>query len=321
MRDYRFDVARVVCMTIIVAFIHLYAYIHPEVNSAYFIPACATLTNSCLGLFTFTSGFLLGKKYVFENGVKICFFYKKRLLRIIPLFVMASILLWLIGFNDLEKTFNGIVCISPFVKPRPYTIWYIPVILYCYLITPLVSRKSLTWKVCASICIMIIMFVIEGKNATFDKRFTYNMFFYLTGIITSTCFDWKMRFRNGNYIKTIWVVVFLFLLIIGHIHGNFHNLWFKRLASGMGVFALLFLCEIVSNIIFGKNNNIVSNKSKLIQFFSKAICFISYASMAIYLFHRLFFWLGEVMYNPSSNSIKWGYMALIVFPIMCIISI
>ena len=30
MRDYRFDVARVVCMTYIVAFMHLYGYVYPQ---------------------------------------------------------------------------------------------------------------------------------------------------------------------------------------------------------------------------------------------------------------------------------------------------
>lgn len=65
MRDYRFDVARVVCMTYIVAFMHLYAYIYPEGKETFYIPACKTFTDSCLGLFTFISGYLLGKKYQF----------------------------------------------------------------------------------------------------------------------------------------------------------------------------------------------------------------------------------------------------------------
>ena len=42
--------------------------------------------------------------------------------------------------------------------------------------------------------------------------------------------------------------------------------------------------------------------------------------MAVFMFHRLFFWLGEIIYNPSNESLKWGYMALIVFPVMCVLS-
>ncbi len=148
-RDYRFDVARVLCMTYIVAFVHLWAYIHPEVISANYVhPAFEMLCNSCLGLFTFASGYLLGSKYSFgkEGSSKIWPFYKKRVLRIIPLFLLAALALYLIGFNSAKATFNGLLCISPFVKPRPMTLWYIPVILWCYLITPLVSRNNITWS-------------------------------------------------------------------------------------------------------------------------------------------------------------------------------
>lgn len=63
MRDYRFDAARAVCM-IYVVFNHLYGYIY-DVKSACVIPAHAILSDACLGLFTFSSGFLLGSKYIF----------------------------------------------------------------------------------------------------------------------------------------------------------------------------------------------------------------------------------------------------------------
>jgi len=78
-RDYRFDVARVLCMTYIVAFVHLYAYIHTKAIAAVVIPSHAVLTDSCLGLFTFCSGYLLGKKYLFDNLPDVWLFYKKTL--------------------------------------------------------------------------------------------------------------------------------------------------------------------------------------------------------------------------------------------------
>lgn len=323
MRDYRFDVARVLCMTIIVAYVHLYAYIHPEVRSAYFIPACATITDACLGLFTFVSGYLMGMKYQFSSSQRksIWSFYKKRLLRIIPLFVLAAVFLWLIGFNGKQETINGVVCISPFVKCRPQTLWYIPVILYCYLVTPLVSRKSLTCKVCISVCIMAVLLVLEKRIPSIDKRLVFNVFFYLTGIVTSTFFDWKMQFRNGKLIQTAWITVFLVILIVGHQHGNFHSLWFKRLASSMGVFALLFICEWVSDFLFGKGvqEGAVKNSS-FVNVSASVIKYVSYASMACYMFHRLFFWAGEKIYNPDDECLKWIYMGALAFPVMIVLS-
>lgn len=311
MRDYRFDVARVLCMTYIVAFVHLYAYIHTEVVSAYFIPACATLTDACLGLFTFTSGYLLGRKYHFggDSDGRIWTFYKKRLLRIIPLFIIASITLWLIGFNGEKETFNGIVFISPFVKPRPMTMWYIPVILYCYLIMPLISRKGIIWQLCSSVFVIGLLLVLEKKIPSLDKRLTFNVILFLIGIVTSIRFDWKMNFRNGLYVKLLIIFCFITLLVIGHQHGNFHHLWFKRITSGLGVFSLLFFCEMISSLLFRDTESSNSDgKKSLCSTLAYIIKYVSYASMAVYMFHRLFFWLGKsstIHQTGVSSGVIW----------------
>ena len=310
-------------MSFIVAFVHLYAYIHPNVKSAYFIPACALLTDACLGLFTFVSGYLLGKKYHFgdQGDGTIVSFYKKRVLRIIPLFLLAALALWLIGFNTGKATLNGVLCISPFVKVRPMTLWYIPVILTCYLITPVVSRKGLSWCLGSSIFIIAILLVLEKLVPSVDKRLAFNMFFFLTGIVTSRCFDWKMTFRKGTYLKIAVVLLFLLLLFVGQNFSNFHNLWFKRFAAGIGVFAILFFCEWVAALLFG--NSFVKTeggKSSNKNVLAHIVMFVSYASMAVYMFHRLFFWLGEKIFNPTDTTLKWSYMLLIVFPVMCVLS-
>ena len=320
MRDYRFDVARVACMSFIVAFVHLYAYIYPNVKSAYFIPACAILTDACLGLFTFVSGYLLGKKYVFgkEDNTNVWIFYKKRILRIIPLFVLSAFVLWLIDFNDTKSTLNGLLCISPFVKPRPMTLWYIPVILICYLITPLVSRNSLKWRVCSSILLiggLILMGIIIPST---DKRLLFNMSFYLGGVISSPYFDWRFNVHKGYIVKVMSVIAFIVLLVVGQKYANFHRLLYERVAAGIGVFAILFLCEYMSKTIFNdigqKGANKWVNSAKWI------VCIVSYASMACYMFHRLFFWMGEGIWNPSMVWMKWIYMLFVVFPIMLVLS-
>ena len=76
-RDYRFDISHVFCMTYIVAYVHLYSYIHTDVLSAAVIPECAVLTNACIGLFTFLSGYLLGVNIHLQVNVWRGEFYKK----------------------------------------------------------------------------------------------------------------------------------------------------------------------------------------------------------------------------------------------------
>lgn len=42
--------------------------------------------------------------------------------------------------------------------------------------------------------------------------------------------------------------------------------------------------------------------------------------MACYMFHRFFFWAGEMIWNPSTVWLKWLYMAGVVFPVMLVLS-
>ena len=121
MREYRFDVVRVVCMTYVVAYFHLSGYVYPHglIGGCYSLSMA--LAHASLGLFTFVSGYLLGKKYKFGQygDAGVWTFYKKRILRVFPLFVLASAALWLIGLNGARATLNGLLCISPFVNPVP----------------------------------------------------------------------------------------------------------------------------------------------------------------------------------------------------------
>lgn len=313
MRDYRFDVARVLCMSFIVVFVHLWSYIYPEVTSAIYVhPVFAILTNSCLGLFTFASGYLLGGKYSFgkDGNTRIWPFYKKRVLRIIPLFLLAAVILYLIGFNSAKATLNGVLCISPFTTPRPMTLWYIPVILWCYFITPFISRKSFVWRLTIGVGVVLIVWFIRNYIHPVDFRFLFNMSLYIVGLVTAPYFNWK--FENRKWIK--WVVVVFFVGLLSVTFFKTPNVLFKRTSAFVGVFALLFVCEYIANIVFSHNaSNVVSPIGSLIKN-------VSYASMACYMFHRFFFWAGEMIWNPSTVWLKWLYMAGVVFPVMLVLS-
>lgn len=304
-RDYRFDIARVVCMTFIVAFLHLYGYIYDAI-SANVIPWCCCLCDSCLGLFTFISGYLLGKKYDFNPGrSKIKDFYLNRVVRIIPLFLLASLALWLIGFNSGKATLCGILCISPFVTASPMTLWYVPVIIICYLVTPLVCRRDFKWRIISSLCIMLFV-MVGGMMIDVDYRFKFNLFFYLVGLASAPYITWKLSSKTGIVVKLLVVSTFISSLAFCQEIPNY-----LRLASSMlGVFAVLFVCEVITIIVFLQKTdyNEASGKGLI----KNTVKYVSYASMACYMFHRLFYWFGELLWNPASPTIKWVYMAGVV---------
>ena len=320
MRDYRFDVARATCM-IYVIFLHLYDYVYDvKVGTVIVdIPALATIVDACLGLFTFSSGYLLGSKFIFgkQSHVNVWGFYKKRILRIFPLFFLSAVVLWLIGLNGTRQTLNGLLCISPFVTPRPKTLWYIPVILLCYAVTPIISRDTLKSRIRNCLVVYALLLCISRFIPTTDGRLLFNVFFYMVGVITSSCFDWKMNFRYGRLMEILIILVFILLLCIGQMNDNFDLKLYRRIVGGVGVFAWLFVCEYISNLFFDSVNG---NKDRWKVWIRKLIGFISYASMACYMFHRLFFWASERMFNPSEPWVKWLYMAGMVFPVMLILS-
>ena len=305
MREYRFDVVRVLCMTYIITYVHLYGYIYPQGRMTIYLPASIAMAHACLGMFTFVSGYLLGKKYCFgkPGDSDVWIFYKKRILRIIPLFILASIALWFIDFNDAYSTMNGLLCISPFIDPKPRTLYYIPVILWCYLVTPLISRSGLKWRVFSSLSLFGILLLARFFFPSIDSRFVFNVFFYFVGLLSSFCFDWKSPTSYGTAIKIFIVLAFVLLVSIAI---NFSLLFTtsRQMALGaIGVFVILFVCEGISK--FGGQ-----------RFFYV----ISYASMACYMFHRFFYWVAELIWNPTDTSTKWIYMAGLVYPIIIVLS-
>lgn len=319
-RDYRFDVARVACMMYVI-FIHLYDYtFNVKVGTAFVNhPVLSPIGDACMGLFTFISGYLLGSKYIFgkQRKEKVSEFYKKRILRIIPLFVLSAVVLWLIGLNGIKQTLNGLLCISPFVTPRPRTLWYIPVILFCYAITPIISRDTLKSKIRNCVIVYALLLGIRVLIPTTDIRFLFNVFFYMVGMVSSSCFDWKMDFRRGTLVKILFILVFILILCIGQMHDIYHHKLIRRIVGGVGVFPLLFVCEYISNLFFDSVKGIKDGwKGRIGQLIGS----VSYASMVCYMFHRLFFWAGEIVWNPSAHWLKWLYMAGVVFPIMLFLS-
>ena len=234
-------------------------------------------------------------------------------MRIIPLFVIASIVLWLIGFNDAKSTMNGLLYISPFVDPKPRTLYYIPVILWCYIVTPLISRRDLKWRVIGCLTLWGVLLTGRLIFPSIDNRFIFNVFFYFIGIVSASCFDWKLDTSLGRTIKTFIVLAFILLVEVFTRYSLLLTPLRQMALGAVGVFVILFICEGISKLLFDSQDG---QKSHIKTLACQIVNVVSYASMACYMFHRFFYWAAEKFWNPSDTAVKWLFMVGLVFPII-----
>lgn len=187
------------------------------------------------------------------------------------------------------------------------TLWYIPVIMICYAITPLVCRKDFSWRIICSLVFFFFILALKHFFQSIDIRLTFNLLFYLIGLASAPFFDWK--FKKAPFVKLLYILTFFTILVYLQVYAPHVLASYRKFWGGFGVFAILFVCEWLSDIIFNKDNKI-----------AHIIGNVSYASMACYMFHRLFFWAGEIVWNPTNQHTKWLYMASMVFAFTVILS-
>ena len=82
-----------------------------------------------------------------------------------------------------------------------------------------------------------------------------------------------------------------------------------------GVFVILFVCEALSKSLFAGQDSKANG-----SFACKVVGFVSYASMACYMFHRFFYWEQRRYGIHPTPSVKWLYMAAVVYPVIVVSS-
>ena len=149
-----------------------------------------------------------------------------------------------------------------------------------------------------------------------DNRFVFDVLFYFVGVVTAPGFDWKFNIPYGSFVKSGIILVFLFLVAFVSIYASFlYHPLFQMVLGAAGVFVILFVCEALSKSLFAGQDSKANG-----SFACKVVGFVSYASMACYMFHRFFYWLAESTWTPMNTSWKWLYMAGFVYPVIVLAS-
>ena len=238
-----------------------------------------TFVSIGINLFIMISGYLLLDKE--ENTV---LFYKKRVVSILPLFIMWSII-YIIYYKE-----NPFYILSGYRYAAGH-LWYIPMILGLYLITPWL-RKVLKYCEKETLVIVLLWFIINILNPAlifFKLPFLNLSSFPIVGFLGY----YILGFYIKKYINELKAKYFYILYILGFIFTYSISYYFMYHVGKKNVFfydknsiSVFFMSISLFVIILKINFSNIGNKSrKIINFFSKY-------SYHVYLSHLLFYEIG-----------------------------
>lgn len=273
------DTARALCCLWIVGVWHVEPYLlNPFlIHNEYTEP----ITVSVLASFTIISGYFLGGGISSRNEVVL--FYKKRVQRFYPLFLVSCITLYImhllqcgdfiVDIKQLIFTITGVVCLT---DSYPLTIWYFSMLILFYAVTPLItSRKSIQKKLLVGSFIYLVIIIIKSLLKG-DNRILIYFPVYFFGLLKSENKNISKNFDAGKFITNI--VGMTISVFIG---------------AKIGFLVVLQLIQafLGSVCIFEISKLVTNNYSK------KIWETIGYASMCIYLFHRQFMGSIEIIFG------------------------
>ena len=254
-RYYSLSLYRLIA-TILVLQFHIFFICYPTdiTNTIY-------LSKFLLGL-TALSGLIFSQKKI----LSLKDFYLKRIRRLLIPAVVALVLMviWNLLFmlithqNDFIATFIGYRAYNHGLLIEPGNFYYIPYILFCYLITPFLNKK---WW----ISLIIILLVLGGETAFIIKvEPTYIATSYLIGYFVGKKFfnvyvD-KYQFKDLLHLL-IWSIIFVGSILLTHyrlvgvirIKGSLHYIirGFSLMVFGVSTLFLFLLGSKVINQLKG----------------------------------------------------------------------
>lgn len=320
-RDIALDIVRVICTLWIVCVWHLSSYSDSWDISQSII--CQNLTRASLFCFMFLSGYLL-KKYRFECLYDVGVFYKKRFLRFYPLFFVSALLLFLVSnaigkpwFNSNSQFVLCVLGLSSFSMPQPPTLWFMSMLMFFYIITPLLNynHKRGLLRVILLFFLFLTLFLRKGQFdiAIFQYGFAYFMGFLLPISVVA-------RLRETPFLGFALLVFGIVLLLIDILFGDIINtlnsikILFIIFLSSVFTFSLLSLSYFIVNKLSARTGGGI---------LFHIVQFIAYSSFALYLFHRhiyqsLEFVCESLQIAPSIIILYLVFVPIAIFSSYCI---
>lgn len=294
------DFLRVLCTLYIVGFWHVADYVsssrlHVNVVSR-------RVTCIILGTFVFISGYFIGLKGIDVNRRGVLAFYKRRVLRVYPLYIIAILAFAVLGLCGTEVSVKAALCISMIVGPPPRTLWFITLLMMFYLIAPWVvialQRMSLARLFLYCLLFLFCVAVYEFITGMADLRIVMYFPSFVLGIVCA-CGMGPGIPRPG--IRYVCVVLSALLSFVPAPYGRL--LWTPMITLWS------FLVFMV-----WRDSRVLSDRVLRI------VALLSYCSYGMYLFHRPVYEILMEVYTPEHVAFRLFYLILLGLPLVVVTS-
>lgn len=295
-RNSAIDFLRAFCVLYIVGYWHLIPYSSAFPGYAnYFTEG---LKEIVLGAFALSSGFLLARRDVGLSAREIFSFYRRRLVRIYPLYLLAVGLFGIAGMASPAQVTKAALLISMFSPPALPTLWFITMIMFFYLAAPFLIHASGNVKgslfLGAGVLLAFALYHIAINPI--DVRMMMYFPAFLFGILLH-----RQPALQAFMTRWCWVpIVLLAPALASSMAGN------ERSITGALLKVPLILAG--SGVLLVCANRFMSGT------YSRAVFFVSYASFCIYLFHRIVFKYTIGVYFPTDGTYQLIYLLAFSLP-------
>ena len=229
---------------------------------------------ACVEIFMFVSG--LGLWFSLDKDSRLLPFYRKRLFRIFPTYFAIGIFTSLFVFHDGLFTCLLRYTTLGFWTNGPYFEWYIPSIIFLYLLAPLfkqfVTARLLPAVLLFSIAVLVISYCLVEKGHLIDNDHYFLLYRIPAFLFGMVCAYWL---KHGISPATFLVIALLAVPFFIWLYPQHHAVYRYKYLSVFFLMPAFILCFCTI--------------SKLAPFTRPLIGRMGAASLEIYLIQQTFF--------------------------------
>jgi peptidoglycan/LPS O-acetylase OafA/YrhL len=303
-RSLAIDLIKGLSVLYIVGFWHLLNY--TNAFPSYDNEITRRLTVIVLGLFVFVSGLLIGNKQLKAEGFDLVGYYRSRLIRIYPPYIIAIACFYFFGISDGYTLMKAAGLVSMFAGPPPPTLWFITMIVFFYVISPALVRFGQNTPRLIMVCAIVetVFVLLDVLGSPIDMRISIYFPAFVAGIHFSRQMGVSEAAMGGG--KTAAMVLALLVSLGLSLHyPNFPERSYLSIPLAIAGPILIY---------------VFSRRWERLITWRRPVAMLSYSSYFMFLFHRPIYETLRDIYFPDSFAMQVAYLFVICLPMVFAIS-